>query len=383
MKSKQDVQCSVTFYQKMLSDNEIKEKKPCQPHTHIFFLKTHKTAGSTIMNILFRFGESHNLTIAFPVYNSAQFFYPQYFSAAFVEGYIQNPTRNFDIMCHHMRFHMGEVEKVMPKDTFYFTILRNPVSLMESSFIYFKGADIFLKAESLETFIWNPYKFYNKTSKYSHFGKNLMTFDLGFDHNGPESTKYFKLTQNALNTMFDLVLITEHFDESLVLLKEALCWSYDDVLSFPLNSREENNREILSVETQERIKIWNQLDWQLYVYFNKTFWEKVEKFGQERMQQEVEELRRRRAKQSDICIQNHVNANYIKDKSLKPYQTGLAKILGYNLKSGLGKAEMSLCQRLVTPELQYSEYLLRKQRQALPRTKNVFKVRRFLDNQNI
>ncbi|XP_068089384.1 galactose-3-O-sulfotransferase 2-like [Hyperolius riggenbachi] len=315
------------------------------------------------MNILFRFGESRNLIFAFPHRNdNVQFFYPQYFNASFVEGYAKKSIRNFDIMCHHMRFHRIEVEKVMPKDTFYFTILRNPVSLMESSFMYFKGSHIFIKAESLEEFIKNPYKLYNKTSKYSHLGRNFMTFDLGFDHNGPEPTKYFKVIHKVLKTMFDLVLITEYFDESLVLLKEALCWSYDDVLSFPLNSREENNQEILSVETQEGIKIWNQLDWQLYVYFNKTFWKKVEKFGQERMQQEVEELRRRRARKSEICIQDRVNANDIKEKYLKPFQPRLAKIMGYNLKSGLGKSERSLCQSLVTPELQYSRYLLRRQR---------------------
>ncbi|XP_072266201.1 galactose-3-O-sulfotransferase 2-like [Pyxicephalus adspersus] len=343
------------------SDVDLIKEKSCKPHKHIFFLKTHKTASSTIMNILFRFGESNNLTFALPSYNATQFFYPLYFNAAFVAQYFSQVIRKFDIMCHHMRFHLGQVEKVMPKDTFYFTILRNPVSLMESSFTYYKTMDIFINARSLEEFMMNPYKFYNKSSKFSNYGRNLMTFDLGFDPNGPESPKYFQLAQKTVEIMFDLVLITEYFDESLVLLKDALCWTYDDVLSFPLNSRSNYARKVQPVKVQEKIKIWNQLDWQLYVYFNNTFWKKVDEFGRERMQKEVEELRRRRALQSEICLQGHVDPNYIKDESLQPYQAGIARIMGYNLKQGLEGAERSLCTRLITPELQYSNLLLKKQ----------------------
>ncbi|KAM9316428.1 galactose-3-O-sulfotransferase 2-like [Gastrophryne carolinensis] len=360
---------------------EVIESRSCQPHTHICFLKTHKTASSTIMNILFRFGESHNLTFALPSNNAPQFMYPLYFNAAFVEGFITKTIPNFDIMCHHMRFHLGEVEKVMPKDTFYFTILRNPVFLMESSYAYYKAVDIFKNAYNLEQFILNPHKFYDKSNEYSHYGKNFMTFDLGFDHNGVKSTKSIELIQKSVEAMFDLVLITEYFDESLILLKEALCWSFDDVLSLPLNIRSGDNGSVLSVEIKERIKTWNHLDWQLYVYFNNTFWEKVHKFGKERMQLELKELQRRRALQSEICIQGLVDPNSIQDKSLKPFQAGIDKIMGYNLKPGLEEPERSLCQRLVTPELPYSEMLLNKQTRLI--ASNVYKRHKNMRDTNV
>ncbi|XP_044146942.1 galactose-3-O-sulfotransferase 2-like [Bufo gargarizans] len=341
-------------------------ERSCQPHTHIFFLKTHKTASSTIVNILFRFGESHNLTFALPILNYPQFFYPYYFMGYFVEGFITRIRPNYDIMCHHMRFQLTEVEKVMPKDTFYFTIMRNPVSVMESSFSYYKALDIFAKAYSLEEYLKNPHKYYNQTSKSSSFGKNLIAFDLGLDHNVPESQKYFEMAQKSIEIMFNLVLITEYFDESLILLKDALCWSFDDVLSFPLNSRNNTNQKNLSEETQEKIIMWNQLDWQLYVYFNKTFWKKVDNFGRDRMQSEVQELRKRRTAQSEICLQGQVDSNKIEDTFLRPYQAGLSKILGYNLKPRLKKAERLLCRQLVTPELQYTELLSKKQNQDAP-----------------
>ncbi|XP_073530470.1 galactose-3-O-sulfotransferase 2-like isoform X2 [Phyllobates terribilis] len=338
-----------------------KEERSCQPHTHIFFLKTHKTASSTIMNVLFRFGESHNLTFALPANHQTQLFYPYHFTAYFVEGYITKTRPNYDIMCHHMRFRLTEVEKVMPMDTFYFTLMRNPVSLMESSFSYYKDLDIFVKANSLEEYLNNPYNYYNQTSINSGYGKNLMAFDLGLDQHGPETPKHFKLAQTTVEIMFNLVLITDYFDESLILLKDALCWSFDDVLSFPLNSRNVSNRKVLSEKTQHKIKTWNQLDWQLYVYFNKSFWEKVDKFGQDRMQREVQELQRRRAAQSEICLQDQADPAKMKDNFLRPFQIGIHKILGYNLKPGLKKDEQRLCRQLVTPEIQYTELLFFKQ----------------------
>ncbi|XP_071995729.1 galactose-3-O-sulfotransferase 2-like [Engystomops pustulosus] len=313
------------------------------------------------MNILFRFGESHNLMFALPTQNLAQFYYPYDFRAEFVESFITRIRPSYDIMCHHLRFQLTEVERVMPTDTFYFTIMRNPVSLMESSFSYYKSMDIFMKAKSLEDFLKNPYKYYNKTSISHSYGKNIMAYDLGLDRIQVQTPKYFKVAKKTIEAAFDLVLITEYFDESLILLKDALCWSFDDVLSFPLNSRNVTSRKVLSEETQEKIKTWNQLDWQLYVYFNTSFWEKVYAFGRDRMQSEVQELRRRRAAQSEVCLQGQVDPSKINDKLLKPFQAGYSRILGYNLKTGLQKSERLLCRQLVTPEIQYTEILSKKQ----------------------
>ncbi|XP_075719742.1 galactose-3-O-sulfotransferase 2-like [Rhinoderma darwinii] len=313
------------------------------------------------MNILFRYGEFHNLTFAFPT-QKYQYLYPEYFSAENVYGFSSRKQQKINIMCHHMRFSLSEVEKVMPSDTFYFTILRNPVSLMESSFAYNRKATHSLQsAESIEDFLNNTTTFYNIKDDDSAYAKNLMTFDLGFNHNGPTSLKHFKLLYHGVDTMFDLVLIAEYFDESLVLLKDALCWTFDDVLSFPLNIRSNASRHVLSVKTQERIKIWNQLDWQLYVYFNNSFWNHVERFGRERMKNEVEELRKRRAQLSERCLDDQVEPDQLKDKSMVPYQPYSITILGYNLKPGLDKHDQLLCHRLVIPEIPYNDLLWDKQ----------------------
>lgn len=83
-------------------DNNI-----CVPEVDIMFMKTHKTASSTFLNSLFRFGENHKLKFAFP------------------------SGRN------DLQFNSPEVAKVLPRDTFYITILRDPAEVFESFSHYF------------------------------------------------------------------------------------------------------------------------------------------------------------------------------------------------------------------------------------------------------
>ncbi|XP_054061304.1 galactose-3-O-sulfotransferase 2-like [Rissa tridactyla] len=345
---------------------------PCKPKTDIVFLKVHKSASSTVMNILFRFGEMHNLTFAFPIGGGNQLFYPRHFLARFVEGFSPSSPRRFNILCHHMRFLQPEVHKVVPSSAFYFSILRNPVKLMESSFAYYKGASAFSRVRSLEEFLRQPYHYYNPTDGDRHYARNLMTFDFGFNPDGEVSAERVKLMLKAIEASFDLLLISEYFDESMVLLKKMLCWDLDSVVSFPLNIRDSSTKSPLSDTVVQKIKEWNRLDWEIYTHFNRTFWERIDRdIGRERMQREVKALRERQGELARTCLQGmgSVAPKHIKDSSLKPLQHGSARILGYNLKQGLDKETERMCRRLVTPELQYSSALYKKQfAQNLPET---------------
>lgn len=74
------------------------------------FLKTHKTASSTVLNILFRFAETHNLSVALPAGSSFHLGYPWLFLARYVEGSEpQGPQQRFNIMGNHLRFNLPEV----------------------------------------------------------------------------------------------------------------------------------------------------------------------------------------------------------------------------------------------------------------------------------
>ena len=91
----------------------IAEVRTCRPKKHIFFLKTHKTASSTILNILYRYGDSQNLTFALPYNMHSQLFYPNLFASYFVEGEQSRSKKKSHIMCNHLRLNILEVSPVM------------------------------------------------------------------------------------------------------------------------------------------------------------------------------------------------------------------------------------------------------------------------------
>ncbi|XP_032616919.2 galactose-3-O-sulfotransferase 2 [Hylobates moloch] len=344
------------------------------PVTNIMFLKTHKTASSTVLNILYRFAETHNLSVALPAGSRVHLGYPWRFLARYVEGV--GSQQQFNIMCNHLRFNLPEVQKVMPNDTFYFSILRNPVFQLESSFIYYKTyAPAFWGAPSLDAFLASPRTFYNDSRLLRNvYAKNNMWFDFGFNPNAPPEEGYVRARIAEVERRFQLVLIAEHLDESLVLLRRRLRWALDDVVAFRLNSRSARSVTHLAPETRERARSWCALDWRLYEHFNRTLWGQLRaELGPRRLREEVERLRARRRELATLCLQDGgapKNHTQIRDPRLRPYQSGRADILGYNLRPGLDNQTLGVCRRLVMPELQYMARLYALQFPEKPR-KNI------------
>ncbi|XP_027445921.1 galactose-3-O-sulfotransferase 2 isoform X1 [Zalophus californianus] len=334
------------------------------PVINVMFLKTHKTASSTVLNILFRFAETHNLSVALPVGSHFHLGYPWYFLARYVErSEPHGPQQRFNIMCNHLRFNLPEVQKVMPNDTFYFSIIRNPVFQLESSFTYYRDyVPAFRGVESLDAFLASPWTYYNRSaSLHNALARNNMWFDLGFDNNGQEDDEgYVRARLADVERRFQLVLIAEYFDESMVLLRHLLRWGLDDVVAFRLNSRSAHSVAGVTVEGQARAKRWCALDWRLYQHFNRTFWARVHaELGPRRLRSEVTRLRARRRELMAQCLQDGVakNKSQITDPQLRPFQSGQADILGYNLRQGLDNQTQRMCQRMVMPELQYMAHL--------------------------
>ncbi|XP_054690912.1 galactose-3-O-sulfotransferase 2 isoform X2 [Grus americana] len=333
----------------------------CRAKTNVMFLKTHKTASSTILNIMFRFVERYNLTVALPADQLMHLGYPKIFLASFVEEF-QAIGQNYNIMCNHLRFNPSEVKKVMAANTFYFSILRNPISLLESSYIYYKDyAPAFRISKDVNEYLASPMKYYHQADyEQNSYARNLMWFDFGYDNNAEDNEKYIEAVLKEIEQNFHLILIADYFDESMILLKHALCWDLDDVIYFKLNSRSQDTVQTLTPESKERIKAWCSLDWKLYLHFNQTFWRIIEEtIGLEVLEKEVNHLRTRQKELMETCLseQEAVGKEHMKSKGLLPFQSGAANILGYNLKQDLDNRTLRTCQKMVMPELQYTSYL--------------------------
>lgn len=333
------------------------QSEDCSPKLNIMFVKTHKTASSTILNILFRFGEKRNLKFALPNGRN-DFFYPSPFLCSQVKDY--RPGDCFNIVCNHMRFDHREVAKLLPQDAVYVTILRDPVDLFESSFHYYHRAvplTFKISGENkLAQFLDSPWSFYNPGAFNSFYLKNLLFFDFGLDNNLEADDPQVMRGIENLSEHLDLVLIAEYFEESLILLKDILCWTMEDILYFKLNVRRSSSVSQLTPELRARALQWNGADWKLYQHFNATFWARVRAFGWERMTQEVKELRRRNTEMKAVCIEDGgaVEAHNIQDRRFAPWQPlGERSILGYNMRRNIDPKFRTVCEKMLTPEIQY------------------------------
>ncbi|XP_038593381.1 galactose-3-O-sulfotransferase 2 [Micropterus salmoides] len=327
----------------------------------VVFLKTHKTGSSTVQNLLFRMGEKNRATFAFPHY-TYQFGYPDKFRAEFVDelpdGYSQ-----YDILCSHMRLDVVQLKQVMPPNAIYITILREPLQTFESVFSYYTTTvPAFTLAKqtaehksALSVFLESPDSFWDPNEPGNGLGKNPMSFDLGL--NSQQWISSWPADLTLLEETFQLVMIAEHFDESLVLLGALLNLKLEELAYVRLNTRSPQDVTPLDDITKARIRAWNSLDVLLYDYFLQVFWEKAEQYGLERLNREVALLRASTDTIRQKCVaRNGVPPGELEDL-VRPWQSDSVTILGYQVQGNLTKQEQGFCIRLVLPEIQYHAHL--------------------------
>ncbi|XP_072315792.1 galactose-3-O-sulfotransferase 3-like [Eucyclogobius newberryi] len=211
---------------------------------------THKTASSTMLNILFWFAECHYLMVALPKGNDTHFDYPNLFTSDLVDPHTKPPN----IITNHMRFNKKELEKLMPPDTVYITIMREPSAMFESLFDYFYPFCQSMNRvpnRSISEFLDNSLKYYRLHEGDSMFAQKCLTFDLGGDKDSFHMDYGARLAAQVEET-FSLVMISDCFDESLILLRHLLNWDWT-ILS-KSNMRLEKARKKMSPELSAKIR---------------------------------------------------------------------------------------------------------------------------------
>jgi len=103
---------------------------------------------------------------------------------------------------------------------------------------------------------------------------------------------------------FDFVLLTDYFDESLVLLKEQMGWEVEDIFFMKRFSTDDRSRKDseLSQKTVDLIFKYNIVDVQLYNFFHQMFKMKVRAFGEKLLQEKTAEFRRLRTEFESSCF---------------------------------------------------------------------------------
>lgn len=146
------------------------------------------------------------------------------------------PSFNYSILTHHSRLQVAEMGGLIPGATFI-TIIRNPVALFESMFHYYKLAKTWkVDWQSLNNASFEVPDRLRSTRLARRIGLNQMSFDLGLEPAEFNNRTAVEQFIQRLDGVFSLVMVSERMEESLVLLKELLCWDTEDMVVFKVSS---------------------------------------------------------------------------------------------------------------------------------------------------
>ncbi|GAB6019124.1 hypothetical protein CHUAL_000742 [Chamberlinius hualienensis] len=223
------------------SESSIVERRGSY-HPTVFFLKVHKSASSTVQNILMRYGNRYNFNFGLP-FVSNYLGHPEPFAPDMVIPVSKG--HSIDIICHHSRFNETNIQKVLPHDTIYVAIIRDPVYLFESIFSYYELSEHY--GMTIEEFINMPTWWFNTCPRLSgRLGLNQIAFDFGVNEiDFSDDQKIYSVIEE-LDRIFDLVLIADYFEESVILLKHVLGLEFQDVTYLVHNERISTEKQNLT-----------------------------------------------------------------------------------------------------------------------------------------
>lgn len=276
---------------------------------HIVFLKVHKTGSSTVQNVFLRYGIDRNLTFVVPNKRSGYSNVISYTDTA-VPGYnIIHPPKDkhFDMLCFHVIYNRTAFDEILPKDTKYVAIVREPFLQFDSILRYFKPVEVFRDGQNVSTrtltFLKNPHLYEIKDVERS-FTNNRMAFEFGFpkslfkDFNSHKTQEYLK----KLDEEFDVVLVNEYMEESFVLLRRILNWKVRDIIFLILNkNREKHILDNTELEKRQLYRQYAKLNYALYEFFFERLWRQISIFGQDILR-EISYFKSLRRTVEDFCL---------------------------------------------------------------------------------
>ena len=142
-------------------------------------------------------------------------------------------------------------------------------------------------------------------------------FDLGLESKHFQNKNAVERYIKYIEEEYDLVLMNEYYDESLILMKNVLCWDFEDILY--LKQRVRKARAPLNDETKANILSLNQADLGLYNHFNETLWRKISKVGPT-FQEDLQIFREMKKTMQKACLQEPTKGTFIVNSEEK-YQT--------------------------------------------------------------
>lgn len=338
---------------KQASLSEVERAVQQKPErTNIFFLKAHKCASSTVQNLLLRFGQQRGLSFVLPTSNN-YIGNPDPFNARMIDESLTLPAGKYNIFAHHSRYNTDEVRSVMYDNAAFITILRHPAQVYESIFSYYKFQKVF--NVTFKDLLSHP-EYIKKINRryFKRIGFNQMSFDLGFDEEDFNSSSRVAEFVEKIDTEFDLVMMSEWMEASLILLADLMNWPLDNVMSLKLNSRPPEAVYTMTKAEEKQLLNLNDVDNVLYTYFLNKFVQRIKDYGEERMKADIEKL---------LHLNSQLQFRCVESVNMKGYGNTQA----YKLRDESDR----LCVYAAKNELPFTEDLRTIQRQRVQVIKNL------------
>lgn len=311
------------------------------------FLKTHKCASSTVQNIFMRYGDMRNLTFVLPV-DGNYLGHPAKFTPNLTLPLPSSfSATEYNIFCHHTRWQENATRQVMPQNTIYVSIIKEPAAMFESMYGWLNLPLRY--GVPLTKFLRTPAKYYyNNTVK--DFARNPISFDFGLETEDFDNRQRIQEKISEIDKRFSLIMLAEFMDESLVLLRDLLCWNWEDMVVFRVNARKSKYKERLSENLQKSVRDWNWADALFYDYFSTRFHNQMKKYGVTRLSEDVKTLRSLTSLWYNYCVQKEISKN---DTTDVRFQVWHPSVSGFQLTpAGL---KNPICVRLATAENPFTD----------------------------
>ena len=104
---------------------------------------------------------------------------------------------------------------------------------------------------------------------------SIMSFDFGVDFDSMRTPGYLRNYLGYLSGVFDLVMVTSKFDESLVLLKRQLSWRLQEILYVRMNVGENRKEYSFTAKQIADFKKRRREEYALYYYFLRILKQKL------------------------------------------------------------------------------------------------------------
>lgn len=238
---------------------------PIVKRTHIAYLKTPKTGSSTMAVIFLSFCVKHNLTMYM---SQIRFLNKTMQAAVLAEG------KRYDIFATHTLYNYHFFTQIVENPAII-GLLRHPEERLISHAFYFLRDDQRFDGLSDDDFL---NEIVTNTDKYKC--KNIMSKYFQISDGAKHDKELLEIELAKIKSEFTLVLVLEMFDESLVLMKRLLNWSFIDIVYSQKNVYTKP-KSFLNAQQKEKIRQSEDLDFHVYDYFLHEITRKIRDAGRD------------------------------------------------------------------------------------------------------